>query len=188
MKLTEIYSRLSEHMIQGMMIHEQLANYYDFLGLRGYKECHEYHFLHETMNYRCLCKYFINHHNMLIPSVRVDDPNVIPESWYSHNRQDVDSNTRKNAIKTGLSKWVEWERDTKKLYEDMYSELMEIDEVASACKIKCFIEDVDHELKKAELYQIDKEAINYDMTVIMGEQLPKKKYYKEKWAKEFAEY
>ena len=32
MELKEIYSTIVSHMIKGMMIHAQLADYYDFLG------------------------------------------------------------------------------------------------------------------------------------------------------------
>lgn len=184
MELKEIYSKLSEHMIQGMMFHDQMSNYYDFLGLQGYKRCHEYHFLAETLNYRSLCRYFINHHNMLIPETRFDNTSVIPEGWYSHVRGDVDVATKKNAVKTGLTKWVEWERETKRLYQQMYQELMNIGEVASACKIKCFIADVDCELKKAERYWLNKEAIEYNMESIISEQKSKHRKYKEKMKKE----
>ena len=44
MTIEEIFGRISQHMIRGMMTHDQLASYYDFLGLRGYKRCHEYHY------------------------------------------------------------------------------------------------------------------------------------------------
>lgn len=184
MELKEIYSKLSEHMIQGMMLHDQLANYYDFLGLKGYKRCHEYHFLAETLNYRSLNRYFINHHNMLIPETRFDNESVIPENWYNHVRSDVDVATKKNAVKVGLTKWVEWERNTKDFYEQMYQELMDIGEVASACKIKCFVKDVDQELKKAERYWLNKEAISYDMSAIIEEQNRKHKKYQKKCEKE----
>ena len=184
MEVKEIYSKLAAHMIKGMMVHEQLANYYDFLGLKGYKRCHEYHFLKETIGYRSLNRYFINHHNTLIPEERVEDPNVIPESWYNHVRSDVDIATKQNGVKNGLTKWVEWERDTKDLYEQMYKELMEIGEVASAMKIKEFVEDVDCELKKAERYWLNKEATNYDMTMIIEEQSHKHKKYQKLCEKE----
>ena len=167
-------------MIKGMMTHEQLANYYDFLGLEGYKRCHEYHYLAETCAYRGLCRYFINHHDKLIPYRDVDNPEVIPSAWYDHVRSDVNPSTKKNAVRTGLTSWVEWERETKKLYERMYKELMDIDEVASACKIKELIHDVDHELKKAERYWLNKEAIGYDLTAIVEEQRKKHNKYKRK--------
>ena len=121
---------------------------------------------------------------MLIPDTRVDTPDVIPESWYNHVRSDVDITTKQNAVKSGLKKWVEWERSTKSLYEQMYNELIKIDEVASAIKIKQFICDVDCELKKAERYWLNKEATNYDMTMIIEEQDRKHKKYDKKCKKE----
>lgn len=170
MTLEEIYGKLSAQMIKGMMLHEQLANYYDFLGLKGYKRCHEYHYLQETCAYRGLCRYFINHHNKLIPEMPIENPKVIPESWYKYTRQQVDSATKKNAVKNGLTVWVDWEKETKTLYQNMYKELMELGEVASACKVDELIKDVDCELKKAERYQLSKKAIDYDLGVIIAEQ------------------
>lgn len=167
-------------MIKGIMLHEQMANYYDFLGLQGYKRCHEYHYLKESCAYRGICRYFLNHHNRLIPNVSVEDPKVIPESWYKYTRQDVDISTKKSAVKNGISMWVDWERETKKFYEQMWKELMDIEEVASAFKIKELICDVDCELKKAERYQLDKKAVDYDMLTIIEEQKHKHKEYKSK--------
>lgn len=183
MTVEEIYGKLSQHMIQGMMIHEQLANYYDFLGLKGYKRCHEYHYLAETCNYRGLCRYYINHHNKLIPDLPVDNPEAIPKSWYKYTRQDVDTNTKRSAVKDGLDMWVKWERDTKELYEDMYKELIDIGEVASACKVKELIHDVDCELKKAERYQLNKKATDYNIESIISEQDKKHKKYQHKMEK-----
>lgn len=184
MDIKEIYTQIAEHMIKGMMIHDQLANYYDFLGLKGYKRCHEYHFLKETCAYRGVCRYFINHHNMLIPETRFESPEVIPESWYNHERHDVDSATKKSAVKTGLTKWLEWETDTKRFYEQMYKEALEADEVASAMKIKCLVKDVDCELKDVERYYLNKEATNYDLGGIIAEQSRKHHKYQHKMEKE----
>lgn len=180
MTVDEIYRDLSAHMIQGMMFHEQLANYYDFLGLEGYKRCHEYHFFEETCGYRKLCRYFINHHSKLVPYKEVDDPGVIPDSWYKYERQDVDAGTKKNAVKSGLERWVNWERETKKFYESMYRELINIGEVASAKFLCDYIEDVDVELKYAERYHISKASTGYDMVYIIEEQPKKHELYKDK--------
>ena len=184
MELNEIYSRIVTHQIKGVMLHEQMANYYDFLGLEGYKRCHEYHMFKEMCTYRSTYRYFINHHNMLIPDERIENPEAIPASWFKYTRQDVDSATKKNAVKSGLNAWVDWERDTKALYEDMYGELMELGEVASALKIKQLVCDVDCELKKAERYQLNKEAIGYDMGAIIAEQKPKHHKYQKKMEEE----
>ena len=183
MTVDEIFAEVSAHMVKGMMVHESMANYYDFLGLCGYKRCHEYHYLKETLAHRALNRYFINHHNKLVPYRKIDDPEIIPETWYGRVRQDADANTKKNGVRNGLAKWVDWEKDTKKLYEQMYKELMDIGEVASAMKFKELICDVDHELKNAERYQLNKEATNYDINGIIAEQRKKHNKY-EKMMKE----
>ena len=184
MTVEEIYSKIANHMIKGMMTHEQLANYYDFLGLEGYKRCHEYHYIKETCEYRSLCRYFINHHNKLIPYSDVENPNIIPSAWYSHIRDDVDTTTKRNAVKSGLTVWVNWEKETKKLYEDMYNELIKIGEVASAFKVKELICNVDCELKKAERYHLNKKATDYDILLIIEEQHKKHEKYRKKMENE----
>lgn len=180
MEVQEIFDNLAEHMLKGMMIHENLANYYDFLGLRGYKRCHEYHFLEETKNYRKICRYYINHYSRLIHEPEFSAPDVIPESWYSHIREDVDISTKKNAVKNGLMIWKQWEKETKTFYQNMYKELLERNEVASANKINELVCDVDEELKEVQRYLLNKEAINYDMSVIVEEQKYKHDKYKKK--------
>ena len=119
MTVEEIFATISSHMVKGLMIHTQLADYYDFLGLCGYKRCHEYHALKETCSYRGINRYYINHYNKLVVEQPIENPEVIPQNWYQYTRQDVDANTKRNAVKNGLDKWVEWEQETKKLYEQM---------------------------------------------------------------------
>lgn len=180
MTCEEIFTKLSEHMIKGLMVHEQLANYYDFLNLPGYRDCHEYHYMKESCAYRKLCRYYVNHYNKLIPETEFDNPEVIPESWYRYERKSVDSSTKKSAVKVGLEKWVEWETETKELYQEMYKEMMNNGSVASAKFLCEYIEDVDKELKNATKYWLNKEAVNYDMDVIIMEQQEKSAKYSNK--------
>lgn len=100
MTVEEIYSKILQHMIKGLMFHEQMANYYDFLGLKGYKRCHEYHYLEENCAMRTLNRYFINHHNKLIPKLEVSDPEIIPNSWYKYSVRMLITAQRKMQLKT----------------------------------------------------------------------------------------
>ena len=170
MTVDEIFGALSAHFIKGMMLHDQMANYYDFLQLRGFKRCHEYHFKAESCSYRKLNRYYLNHYNKLIPEVRVDDPKVIPENWYKYSRIDVDMNTKKNAVRNAMDKWVSWETETKETLEQMYCELLDLNEIATAVFIQDFIKDVDCELKWAERKQLDLMSVDYDMTYILDKQ------------------
>ncbi len=170
MTVEDVFSNISTHMIRGIMIHEQLANYYDFLGLKGYKRCHEYHYLCESVNYRKLHRYYINHFNKLIPEKDIENVSLIPMSWYRYKRDDVDTNTRRNAVKTGIESWVAWESETKDMYEKAYKDLFEMGEVAAALKIACFLDDADRELKHANRKHVHLLSIDYDSIAIAEEQ------------------
>lgn len=180
MTVEEIFKEISAHMIKGVMIHEQLSDYYDFLNLHGYKRCHEYHAKCEMKGMRKLHRYFINHYNRLIEEDVIENPNVIPVSWYRYTRQDVETGTKRNAVKTAVEKWVSWEQETKDLYEKMYRELMELGEVTTANKLSCYIHDVDKELKYATRKHINLVNVDYDLMYILMEQDSLHDKYKEK--------
>lgn len=180
MTVEEIFSELSSHMIKGLMIHDQMSDYYDFLSLRGYKRCHEYHYKKEMCSYRKLHRYFINHFGKLIEEKRIDDPEAIPSSWYRYTRKEVDANTKRNAVKTGIEKWVAWEKETKTLYEQMYRELIDAKAEAAAIFLQQFIKDVDCELKWAERKAIELDAVDYSLAFIIGEQTKLHDKYKGK--------
>lgn len=170
MTVSEIFSALSAHFIKGLMIHDQLADYYDFLSLRGYKRCHEYHFKKETCSYRKLHRYYLNQCDRLIPEQRVDNPNVIPETWYRYAREDVDVQTKKDAVKSGVAKWVDWEEDTLDKLQKAYADLYDIGEPSCAIFIEGFIKDVEQELKYAKRKQIELEDVEYSLPYILDEQ------------------
>lgn len=180
MTVEEIFSQVSKHMIDGIMTHSQLADYYNFIGLKGYSKCHEYHFLIENNNFRKLCCYYIKHFNKLIPELPNDNPHIIPAAWYNHTRVDVDGNTRKTAIQSGIEKWVNWEYNTKVFYQNMYGKLIEIHEVAAAEELEKYISDVDNELAFAQQKHIENKAIDYDIFDIIAKQDELYEKYKKK--------
>ena len=173
MTVEEVFINISSHMCEGVQFHKQMADYYSFLGLSGYATCHEYHFLQESRSYYELCKYYICHMNRLLPNKMIENNDVIPSSWYRYKRHDVDANTVRTSVRQGLERWVEWESETKKLYEQMYNELLQINEIEIANEINKLIEDVSEELRKAESYQLNKKSADYDMVYIIEEQSKK---------------
>lgn len=99
-----------------MMMHEQMADYYNFLGLEGFKRLHEYHFICETISMRRIHRYFIDHCNQLLPVANTKHIDVIPVEWSNFTRQAVESETKSKAVEAGMREWCEWEHETKELY------------------------------------------------------------------------
>ena len=179
MTIEEIFSKLAAHMIKGLMIHDQVGNAYGFLKLCGYQKCHEYHYYHESNNYKSLQNYYLSNYHKLIPEESIENPNIIPANWYKYSSTDVDPNTKRNAVKEMMKKWVDWEQSTKKDLELYYKELYDMGEVCAALMIADLLKDVDGELKCAQDKYINLETIGYDINTIVKEQeILCKKYWK----------
>lgn len=179
MNLQEIFSEIINHMLEGMMVHEQLANYFDFLALEGYKYCHDYHYIEETLSHRKVQNYFIEHYNKLVSESQPNIIQVIPPEWYNHIRQDVDMATLRESIQKGMLAWINWEKETKQLYEKSYNALLSINEVAGAERIKELVIDVSEELVEADKLYLEILHTNFDLSVI----IPKQQEIKKKYAK-----
>ena len=170
MTVDEIFTKLAEHMIEGIMTHNDLMRAYNFLGLYGFAKSHEYHYLEESGGYVRLLGYYSTRYHKLLNVQNIPKPEIIPDTWYKYTTMAVDANTKRQAVKSMMDKWVEWERKTKKLYQEMYKELCNINEVAAADEVKCFICAVDEELKHAEKKLIKLETLGYDISAIVGMQ------------------
>ena len=170
MTCEEIFSTLIDHMVKGLMVHEQLANYYDFLGLPCYSKCHDEHYCKESKMYRKMYHYYITTYNKLLPETRFSSPDVIPQAWVKYTRQEVDLKTKQNAVQKGLEIWLSWEHDTLKLYKSLYAELFKLNEIASAEKLTHLICKVQKEISEAEQYHLNKTATGFDMVYIIDEQ------------------
>lgn len=180
MTVEEIFNKLATHMCEGVRIHDEMAKAYDFLGLWGLAKCHTYHAFEEKQGYRCLTHYYATHYFKLIQLEEISKSKLIPDTWYKYTTQAVDGNTKKNAVKELMNKWVVWEKDTKKLYQEMRQELTTIGELAAAMKLDCYICDVDKELHDAEKKLIKLETLGYDLATIISWQDKLHKIYKKK--------
>ena len=177
--MIEVFNEISRRMIKGVMFHAQMADYFDFLNLHGLKRWSEYQFLSESAELRGLHRYAINHLGKLINDGDVSGTEYIPSSWYSSTRQQVDSSTRKQAVKEALEKWYNWEKETKEFYERQFKILTDNYKIASANKVNSIICDVDQELKKVCRKLLEYKAVDYDMDYIMFEQDAMHNHYEE---------
>lgn len=170
MTIEEIFSKIASHMIKGIMYHNEFAKAYNFLGLWGMAKCHIHHQFEEEFNYVHLSHYYATHQFKLIHVEELPKLTVIPDTWYKYTTQDVDTNTKKNAVKDLMLQWINWEKETKQFYSDMRHELMNLGEVAAALHIEKYLQDVDKELSHAQKKLIKLETVNYDWTYIIDQQ------------------
>lgn len=180
-----IFSEINARMIAALMFHDQMADYFDFLGMKGYKRLHEYQYFAESLERKKLNQYYINHHNKLIPDTYSGQVSIIPENWQSANRISVGKSTKQKGIEDGFNQYHEWESETKNLYEHYSSRLREMGAVADAIMVEKLVEDVDKELKKLERIIVDLISSGYDMVYITESQQEIHNKYKAKMCEIF---
>ena len=165
-----IFSEINARMIAALMFHDQMSDYFDFLGMKGYKRLHEYQYFAESLERKKLNQYYINHHNKLIPDTYSGKVAMIPENWQTANRISVGKSTKQKGIEDGFNQYHEWESETKSLYEHYSVKLREMGAVADAIMVEKLVEDVDKELKKLERIIVDLISSGYDMIYITESQ------------------
>lgn len=180
MTVEEIFSKLASQMVEGLMLHSKMADYYGFLGFEGYSKCHRYHYFEENKNYRKISDYYLHHYDKIIEELPAPRPDIIPDTWFKYKRNDVSSQTRKVCLQAGLERWISWETDSKQLYEKLYMELINLNECASAFVVNELIKDVDNELAMARQELLEKNIIDYNINDIILEQEDFKKIYENK--------
>ena len=164
MAASEILSKIATHQIKGIMFHAQMADYFDFLNLRGFKRLHEYQYMSESAEYRKTCRFCINHCYKLCKIGQTEDPHIIPDRWYSARRSEVDTNTKRRAVVEAFEQYVLWEQNTLQFYEQCYSELVAEGKIAIADYVKNLVSDVADELKYASRLRL--ELANTDGDII----------------------
>ena len=182
-----IFSEINARMIAALMFHDQMSDYFDFLGMKGYKRLHEYQYFAESLERKKLNQYYIEHHNKLVPDTYSGQISMIPENWQSANRISVGKSTKQKGIEDGFNQYHEWESETKNLYEHYSSRLREMGAVADAIMVEKLVEDVDKELKKLERIIIDLISSGYDMVYITESQQCIHDKYKNKLHEIFGE-
>ena len=106
--------------------------------------------------------------------------NVIPTNWYNYTRYDVDQGTKRNAVKDGFKKWIEYEKETRQYLSQMAQRLEQMNEREAARKLDHLIEHVEKEIETAENKMMDLESTGYDMAYILQQQDKMKRHYAEK--------
>lgn len=185
MTAEEIFSEIIAHMIKGIMVHDQMMNYYLFLGLQGYAKCHEFFFIKEMQEYINMKKYFMENYNKNIKELKIDNPDIIPSSWYNHTRAEVDSATKRKSVKTGIQLWYKWQKDTKEMYSKHIKQLIDLGEYGATTIVSNCLSQVEKQLKIIMQEFLNKEAIDYDILGIIDQQSQKKEHYKKKISKIF---
>ena len=178
--LEAIYSEIHRRQIAALMFHGQMADYFDFLSLHGYKRMHEYQYYEESICFRKLSRYYINHHGRLLLDIFEGEINMIPDAWLTADRMSIGKSTKQKAVEDGFNAYHTWEEETKSVYEQYALRLRESGHEADAIYVDKLIKDVDEELKCVSRIILDLISAGYDMVYIVESQHELHEKYKKR--------
>lgn len=181
----QIYVGLDEHMKKALCFHEQLADYFCFLGLQGFKRKLEYQYMCEVAEGRKLHHKYINIHKKLIPVHQIEVIQFIPREWSKYTTEDVNDNVLPKFVKSAIEQYKEWEEETKELYEELWQKCINVGLVADAKYISELIEDVTKELKKINRMHEQLNGTGYNAVSIHDMQDKYHEKYKKKYNEEY---
>lgn len=166
-EIKAIFAAINSHMVEGVMLHDQLYQLFLFLRLNKYAKEQKKRYDEESKARQKLNEYYIKHRNSLIDNKRVIINDLIPVEWYQKDRFSIEGGDVSKAVRYAINTWTDWERRTKDLYADSYGSALRLGFMAEADYILTLVKDVDKELAEAEDLHLFLEAINYDVIEIM---------------------
>lgn len=184
-KAEEVYIALDEQMCRGISFHEQLADYFCFLGLHGFKRMLEYQYMKECADKRKLHKRYIDVHHKVIPVRQVQTPVFIPKDWNRYTTKDIDDSVIPKFVRSALNAYYEWEEKAKEVYEEQCEALWEMNMVSDYEYVKTLVADVEKEMKKIHRMIESLNGTGYDVNMVHGMQDKYHAKYKKKYEDRF---
>lgn len=165
-----IFTKLANRMVGAMMVHTQLTELFNFIDLksdakRQKKQLHE-----ETDGLLKIEKYAAQHHHILTTSNNPPQVDILNLSMLKQQNDELSPDNKIYLIQYAIKEWIEWERESKIIYEDAYRNLVDMSEIAAADFVLQYVRDVDKELRDAELLYRVRDAIDWDLATIYDEQ------------------
>lgn len=139
MTVESIYGTIVARIIENMMFHDQASQIYCLLDLYENESFHNGKYYAEAEIYKDVCDYYIMHYGKILKQKRVKDPGIIKPYIYLKNTDNISTAFRIDTAIEVSDRWADWRRETKRIYERMYRELMVIGEVSSANELAGYI-------------------------------------------------
>jgi uncharacterized protein YecT (DUF1311 family) len=149
-----------------MMFHNEMADYFDFLNMHGFKRMHENAFLSDSKNVRVLDRYFINHYEKMPETGAKEAKTAISSGWYDVTRTETDENSKRRAIRNAFTAWLEFEEETCKALNSVYETLEDNADAAAAHVIEKMIHCIDKRLKRLKRLIDAAQDVNFDLSYL----------------------
>lgn len=165
-----IFTKLANRMVGAMMIHTQLTELFNFIDLESDAKRQKKQLREETDGLLKLEKYAAQHHHILITSDNPPQVDILNLGMLKQPNDKLSPDNKIYLIQYAMKEWIEWEKESKIMYEDSYRNLIDMSEIATADFVLQYVRDVDKELRDAEFLYRVRDAIDWDLPTIYDKQ------------------
>lgn len=161
MNVMDIISAAVRHMVEGLMFHDQMMQFFLYLGMPGLARLQEKRYLDESRAMADLQKYAIRAYGMIASDSGTSARDYIPSTWRDSPRNLVDLRGTEDA-RVALETWEGWEADTKKLYSQLYFQAGEVRDAGASEKMAELVRGVDKEHRFVSELVARARAVDHD--------------------------
>lgn len=180
MSYVDILNRYCARVRTGVRMHADMADAFEFLGLRGFSELQTYRAADEFRGEGELHRFMIVALGKVPSFDAWPDMEVIPAGWATMFPDQIGPDERSRHVRKLFGRWVSWETETVDSLSKASAELRSSGELALAVFAESRLKETQEELEEALYMQSELEGCGWDMTVIVPMQSEFKKKYRKK--------
>ena len=165
--MKEVIQKIIVHQAEGIVFHDMMTDYFDFLGLDGFMKLHEHQAVEEACEYREMKEFFMK------------APSVIPNDWQKHKTTEINAASVRTLTKNAFDLYLKWEKETRELYKECAKALKD-ECIECYYKILELLDDVEKEIRNLEDMIVDLQVSDYDARSITKMQCKLKREFKYK--------
>lgn len=177
--MKEVIQKIIAHQAEGVVFHDMMIDYFDFLGLDGFMKLHEHQAVEEACEYREMKEFFIDHFQTMYAPIEMKAPSVIPNDWQKHKTTEINAASVRTLTKNAFDLYLKWEKETRELYKECAKALKD-ECIECYYKVLELLDDVEKEIRNLDDMMVDLQVSDYDAKSITKMQCKLKREFKYK--------
>lgn len=149
MREIDVFKDIIRNMVEGTMFHNQMIQYFEYLGLSGFADLQKIRFEDENDELVKLQRYVVEVYGIVVGDVKPDSRNYIPQEWFESLRENLENSQIWEYVKFGIETWKDWESKSRNLYGKLYYDLSDLRDAGGSERIMKVVVETENEMRFA---------------------------------------
>lgn len=149
MREIDVFKDVIRNMVEGTMFHNQMIQYFEYLGLSGFAELQKIRFEDENNEMVKLQRYIVEVYGLVVGDINPDSRNYIPQEWSENLRENLENGQIWEYVKFGVETWKDWESNSRGLYGRAYFDLSDLRDAGGSERIMEVVRETEKEMRFA---------------------------------------